>query len=231
MRYRKGYHHRKTKGLSVAAVKSVKQIVKKVTAHEIETKMLDTQVNTDIVNYLGTVYDLSTIVEGTDIFNRVGAIVKATHLDLRLNYYEQNPVLPSNRATLRFIVFRWLENTGSGVTPLVGVILDPISRATVPVPIIGTPMAPLAKYNTDWTKDVVIIWDSGALTTRNSTPLGSMAINKQINLRNAKIDYNAGAGISRGSGKIYLIAISDVSNLVAGNPTFSFVSRLLYKDG
>lgn len=223
------HYRRKPKGLSKVAAKSVKAIVKKATRQEIETKMLDTIVNPDTISWNGTLYDLSNIPLGTDIFNRVGAIVHLSHLDLRFTYYEQNAAIaPINRCTVRFIVFRYLNNTAAAA-PTASIVLDPTTRQAVPVAVLGTAAAPFAKYNPDWQHNVAIIWDSGATTTRNSTPVGSLSFNKQINLRNAKLEYIAGA--LTGTGKLYLLAVSDISSLVAGIPSFSFVSRLMYKDG
>lgn len=86
--------------------------------------MLDIIVNPDTISWNGMLYDLSNIPLGTDIFNRVGAIVYLSHLDFCFMYYEQNAVIVSiNRCIVRFIVFCYLNNIVA-VAPTASIVLD-----------------------------------------------------------------------------------------------------------
>jgi hypothetical protein len=170
-----------------------------------EKKFLATEQTAVGIGSSGTVYDISAISQGTSDSNRVGDSVTLDRL--RLSYAW---AAGDTTNVCRLVVFQW--NVQS--TPLISSVLLYSSALLVPY----------AMPAIDTQKEFKILYDrSDYISTSSPTIAGDIVEIKMP----GKIQFQAGSS-SSGTGKIYMIAVSDSS--ASPNPELAFQSTLYYYD-
>lgn len=178
----------------------------------VEEKVIQTDNASATFNTTGTVYSLSTVVQGTDYDERVGNSIKLQEIEVNARVFMNTT---SGNTVYRVILFRDLD--GYGTAPISADLLENGVASTT---------APLAFKNFNKRKRFSILFDErGTLS-----PQGERGVYISIRMsHDGHILYlgsTAAAG-SNGKGSLYLLAISDeTTNL----PSIAFQSRVTFTD-
>lgn len=182
---------------------------KKAVAQEIETKMIDTNVTAQAIDYNnGYVVSLTnTMIRGTDDKQYLGDSIMPVGLKVRFQFTR------SDASQLCRIIL--IQNKAGGI-PLLSTLLASTGNLT----------APLSPYDNNYQDTYRILKDKlySMDSIRNLTTIGEITLNsKQLN----KIYFNDAVGTVE-KGGIYMCVISDSS--ISVHPTFDYRARLYYKD-
>lgn len=183
--------------LSKVQKKQVKDILKA----EQQLKWFGVSASSQLVDWAGVILPLSNTLQGGGDTNRNGDTLKVTSLSI--SYTASNPaaLTPTYyEQILRFIVFRWLPI--DTVPPVPGDILNTI--ATTP----ATKSAIFSQYNDDRRDQFNVLYDKSHLVVSKETASSYIPLVAQKFIKSKqKIEYNAGT--SAGTGKLYMLVISN----------------------
>lgn len=192
--------------------------VKKIINRNVELKKDDTEIDYNPSDGQNVYLDLTTMIQGDDDDSqRVGNEVMIKSIDFRYQVINAD-----NFNIVRFIVFRWKEDT---LTAYPSYVLD-----TGPYP--NGPVKVNAPYFwDDWRKGKLKILSDRTISIGNAGPGVVRGHYKKYFKNGLKLRFSEGEGTGvalTGMNKIFFMAISD-SN-IAAHPRISGVSRITYTD-
>lgn len=195
--------------LNQKQVSKVKRIVKRQVMSMNEWKHHVLDVPGDAISTSGQVTDLSAVAQGDTDVTRDGDEINAHSISIRYSW-----TCPDTTNVVRVIIFQWLPDS----TPVIANILNPLTAG----------LETESHYNTDKADQFKILFDKTqvsyqAVSAQNHSP---PYVRRKLRLRKKKIKFNAGA--TDGSGKVYLLALTDSG--VTTHPTLYFESRLNFMD-
>lgn len=212
---RKGYRrrHRISKRRNRLATKRfvVKQIRK-----DIETKFYDKTTSVlgtpDSVLATGTIYVLSTPIQGNTDQNRVGDKIRIRGLRIKGQF-----AIGDTTQSIRLTIMQYKQGTN-----LHAAAVNELYQAAY----VNTLAAPYAPFTHDYKHIYTPLWDKTWLMDTVAQPV--INFNIRVPMKYIKREVAFSAGSTDAINHLYLVAISD-STAVA-HPTINFVSRLFYDD-
>lgn len=185
--------------LSKVQKKQVKELLKS----EQQLKWFGVNASNQVIDWAGAVISLSSTIQGAGDTNRNGDTLKVTSLSL--SYTATNPAVATvglYEQILRFIVIRWLPIDTT--PPVLGDILNTTA----------TKASIFSQYNDDRRDQFNVLYDKSHICAAKqvASTYVPMVAQKFIKAKQ-RIEYNAGT--SNGTGKLYLIVVSNVDTAAA----------------
>jgi hypothetical protein len=194
--------------------REVVQVVQKMEKRKVEHKFLDTAATAATVTSTAALVNLSTIVQGITVNDRIGRDVRLHHLEMSYTLYQQNVnVLTS----VRVVIFQWKPNT-QALVPTYAQVFETTTGSAF-----------LASYNYDYSDQYSILYDklhslAGLVAAPTASSNQNVLLRRIRNMRQVQVYV---AGTSNSSNSLYLLYISDVA---ANAPTFNYQFRLDFTD-
>ena len=181
-----------------------------------EKKYKDVLQSYTVIDNVGSIWDLTDVVQGTSDTQRIGDSFLPTDIEIRGQVHGADAT-----NCMRIILFRWNQDSNATTDPQPSNILQ--STFT------STDMAPYAPYYHDKTPNFWIIHDERIALT-GSTDSSSYVSNFEIkrHLQTKPVSCTNGAASSAGTYKLYLLVISDSG--AVNHPAVTFGSRMFFRD-
>lgn len=201
---------KRAKSLSAPAAAEVRQIAQRTVRNASEKKYFVAGYDANDIDYSGTVYDFSTMVQGTTYQTRSGLDVHYDKVDLR---YQVRVADTSNM--MRVIFFKFRQNTGLTSAP---------DNAVIFKGAINSALAPLLGYTVN--EGISVLYDRlHTLDAGKPTELGRILLYSN---KLGKTSFNAGSTTITGEGKLYMVVVSD--SAAAANPVISINAEVYFTD-
>lgn len=179
-----------------------------------EKKYKDVIQSYAVVDYNGTIWDLTPVAQGTADTERIGDSYLPVDIEIRGQVHGSDTT-----NCMRIVLFRW--NQDSNATG------DPVPSNILQATFTATDMAPYAPFYHDKTPNFWIIADE-RIALMGSTSASSYVQNFEIkrHLQTKPVSVTA-SGVN-GTYKLYLLVISDSGT--SSHPAVTFGSRMFFRD-
>lgn len=178
----------------------------------VEEKVIEVDSASATFNTNGTIYSLSTIVQGTNFNERIGNSIKLQSIDVRYRIFMNTT---SGNTVVRVIIFRDLDGYGTAPT-----VTDVLAQG------VGSTTAPLAMHDFLNRKRFSYLYDY----VDTLSPQGERGFATEVHIpHEGHILYlgSTAAAASNGKGSLYMLVISDEST---NTPSVAFQSRVVFTD-